>query len=355
MRVLTGFAAVFLLTLPLAAQPPDGEFEAQVDVIERIVLVDIPPGFSRQPGDLRVVEDSIEREVVAVDAIDPGSWRVLVYFDAVRTPPEMTFRGALELARQAEELAGLGTVAVVAARQDTVESLGEAGEEQPLLDLLARVAGEAAEDPEIEAQRSPERDRALDQRILDAAGDCAVPPCLLLLVSDGYSSESAASGLDGAEIGKRLSVAGWTVMAVPLVEHDPDQPVLPDRTGQRTEPYYLDLPPVFRVWPWRERKKRGAGQPLSTLDTLTEPRWEPLRQWADATGGWIVRHEAEIPDLLGRLSDRYLVVYRTPVPEVGAADEREPVSLEVRSETRSQTLESPTWVEPARASDLDPS
>jgi hypothetical protein len=321
--------------------------EERVEVVERVVAVEIPPGVSGAPEDLQVFEAGAEREVVAVDPARDGDWRILVYFDESRTPPPMIWRGALVVAQQAETLTRLGPVRVVGGLGEADDREGGTRETRRVIELLAEVAAKAAEGPRSLPASTADGDRDANASLVDVGmAGCPQAPCLLILVSDGYSTEAASSGLDSSAVGQALSAAGWTVLGLPVVDHDPSQPNIPDSSAQRTWDL-LELAPVFRVWPWNRRESRGAGQPLSTLDALTEPRWQPLRTWADLTGGWILRHRDEVPELLGQLKRRHLVSYRSPVTQDEGATSPY-VALRVLGEGGDE-LESPRWVERATA------
>ena len=336
-RVASWTAALALAAVGMgsnaAAQQPadDTTFRDQIAVTEVRVAVDFPglrEGAARTltPGDLVVVEAGRQREVtrIALVGAEASPWTVLVYFDEVLAEPATLPLAARVLSESAEALTRLGKVRAVwagpswAEHREVLRATANTSEVTAALAGVARRASnELSDRRSAEAARGPGSiprstlRRRADRLIVEAAGGCLQGPCLLVLVSDGYFPDGGEADQDpiASDLARVLAGYGWVVVSLPLDEAEPVEIEL-GRPGAGTD---------FESW--REetggvvirgtRARRVEDADAQELDDAVDPQLAPLRLWAVASAGEVVRSPEHVEAALRSLRNRWWVYFRT--------------------------------------------
>ena len=320
------------------------------------------------PADLVVLEGVNERAVTRIERIDlraGAPWTVLAYFDLALSDAETPAVAAFTLGALSSRLADLGTLVPLVARDVAVERLPvarDAGEIERTMSSIAAERGTDAFDRQrlsarprdVQAGRALlEESRLLRRRadllVSEAAAACSIPPCLLLLVSDGFDVRTElfhpghAAAVTGAElptaiadeVGKVLAALGFVVVGLPLRSPEVlDAEALARHREQRGAGTDFD--------DWRDHvagardgttastnrpepdpKSRNVGAP-NPYDTWVLPELEPLRLWAVASSGRVLRVPEQVEPALEELGERWFVYFRSERSEGG---EMRPVEL----------------------------
>jgi hypothetical protein len=370
-------AFVLLLTAsaPFAAQetPEDTTVREAIVVTEARVTAAFPRlGPKRaaelEPGDLVLVEDAKERAVTRIERIDPRAgapWTILAYFDLTLSEADTPQVAAFTLGALSRRLADLGTVTPLIARDAAVERLPVARDAGEIERVMARIAAErgidgfdrqrlSASPRDVQAGRALlEESRLLRRRadflVAEAAAACAGPPCLLLLVSDGFDLRTglfhpghaaAASGAEdptaiAEEVGRVLAGLGFVVVGLPL--RGPEAAEAEARARLRQQ---RGAGTDYDDWrdhvagardgtatstnrPEPDPKSRASGA-SSSSDTWVLPELEPLRLWTLASSGRLLRAPEQVEPALEELGERWFVYFRT---ERSAGGELRPLDL----------------------------
>lgn len=326
-----------------AAQPPD--VSERIEVVEAQLLVELPrlgpkDQAKLRPEDFVVQEGGLQRTVTAVRKLDLETepYTVLVYFDPLLAGPDTIGLAGFVLADHAEELAQLGPVRVVTSAPGTQEwlrptrdapaiaqALRSVGRSRIGRDGLATLRQTRDEAPvDILEEESFFLQERTDALLVEAAETCRVPPCLLVLVSEGFDTLPEASypraavaevepaHAQIAEQAKELLAGmGWTVLALPLAESREREPTT-DSAGPGTD-YYAWKREAGGVQMPRPDKpgNRLSGLPTNALDVFVQARLQTLREWAAASVGAILRLPQQVQPELERLGDRLWITYRT--------------------------------------------
>ena len=369
----------FLLALALAPagstaaapQPPRGAeppYAETVVVVESSVVVEMP---STRPDataeQVVVLEGGVAREVTRVEPLggeDP--WDLLVWIDGALCRPASLGPTLLGLARHAAVLARLGRVRVVLAGEQPrvvvppprdvseleVALAGLGREEAACQERASALLWEARAattpgDAERVLGRLADLVESRGRMLADAAGPCPHDACAVLLVAHGYPLEldlalpervrsagtlAMGSRLRAAtdELARRLALARWALLALPLVPPAPpgrEEGLAPeDRPGPDAIPPREHMPSGYgrkrdrdesqgvlvKVWPrGRKRRARTDALPAGNWDVFLLPDLAHLRALADATGGMMLRVAAQLEPALEELSGRTRVWYRT--------------------------------------------
>jgi hypothetical protein len=354
---------VLLATVaPVAAQqlPDDTTVREAIAVTEARVSVAFPRLGPRQvarltPTDLLVLEDARERSVTRIEHIDPrggAPWTVLVYFDLALSEPDTPQVAAFALGALSRRLADLGVVHPLLARETSVERLPVARSAGDVELAMARISAERGTDAfdrlrlsarprDVQAGRALlEESRLLRRRadllVSEAAAACAGPPCLLLLVSDGFDLRTdlfhpghaaAASGAEdpkaiAEEVGRVLSGLGFVVVGLPL-----RAPEVLDAEAKARLRQQRGAGTDYDDWrdhvagardgttvsnrPEADPRGRGASGGADPYDTWILPELEPLRLWAVASSGRVLRVPQQLELALAELGERHFVYFRT--------------------------------------------
>lgn len=331
-------------------QPPTSDLlepvEDRVTVVERGILVEFPTldkkAVSSLTGSDLVISEGRElRDFVRVSEFDRQAepWRVLLYFDLLLSDESLIRRAALALSERASTLTGLGPVRVVASSGELTE-LGDSSSPEELARILedlgaARVGRDTVgllrrelsrEEPGdvLDAEVDFLRERA-DSLLVTASETCEGPPCVLLLVSDGFNEALDLvypSGIDkerarqplqtSREVARELVAMGWTTITLPLKappEPDADQPQAKPGAGTDFDAWKADVGGVQMGKP-AGRRNRFSFQHADVLDVHLQARLQPLEDWAEAGAGAAIRLETQIDEELGRLDRRWWLFFR---------------------------------------------
>lgn len=369
----------------LSAQEPadstsaDGTTAADSTVREAIEVVEtrITAAFPRlgpkraaelEPADLVVIEGENERPVTRIERIDlraGAPWTVLAYFDLALSDAETPAVAAFTLGALSSRLADLGTLVPLVARDVAVERLPIARDAGEIERAMSRIATERGTDAfdrqrlsarprDVQAGRALlEESRLLRRRadilVSEAAAACSTPPCLLLLVSDGFDVRTElfhpghAAAVTGAElpaaiaeeVGRVLAGLGFVVVGLPL--RSPDVLDAEARAQHRQQ---RGAGTDYDDWrdhvagardgttastnrPEADPGSRTVGAP-NPYDTWVLPELEPLRLWAVASSGRVLRVPEQVEPALEELGDRWFVTFATERSESG---ELRPVEL----------------------------
>jgi hypothetical protein len=330
---------------PRPAAPPTVAERLRVREVEVLL---VPPAVDARrttlrPEDFVVREGGVGREVAKVEGpegIDERSWSVVVWVDEVLGSPATVHAGALSLALQAEGLAELGEVAVVAAAPAAQPLLRGSRAPERIREALAEVAGRAAGrvDPRAPAPAAPEPPEAvvlrrqLDRLLVALTTPLPPSPRLLLLVADGYALSPAEANLlvgtprDGGaaerararaleETGRALAAYGWVTVAL----------------AAKAEGELVAMPRGEEFEDWRERNldvdhgefypvmgrvgRRPPTPPailLPRLEVALSHHLEPLRALTRPSAGAVVEKQAHLASTLAEIAARWRLWYRAP-------------------------------------------
>ena len=361
--------AMLLLATALAGQQPETQPEQQdsdttvreaIAVVEASVIAAFPRLSAKragelEPDDLVAIESDKRRAVTRIARIDPkggAPWTVLAYFDLTLSDPETPQVAAFTLGELSQRLADLGAVQTLIARDGMVERLPVARDVGQVERIMARLTHERGTD-RFDRQRLSarprdvhegrallEESRLLRQRadllISEAAATCIAPPCLLLLVSDGFDLRTDLfHSLDGEappgiedpsaiaeEVGRVLAGLGYVVIALPLRSSE----VLVAEERARLREQQRGAGTDFDDWRDHVAGAREGGTNPSNLpepdpksrdqaadssDTWVLPKLEPLRQWAVASSGQVLREPEHVDPALAELGEFWTVYFRT--------------------------------------------
>jgi hypothetical protein len=316
----------------LARQEPvdDTTFAEAIAVTEVRVPVELP-GLDASairalaPADLVVAEGDRQREVTRLGLIsaEASPWNVLVYFDEVLAKPATVPLAAQVLAESSRALTRLGRVRLVWAGRswgEHRELLRPTGNSAEVTEALAGVARDAAN--RISERRGstaalgpgaypPSLLRQRADRLIVEAAACDPGPCLLVLVSDGYFPEGGEAESDplANEVARVLAGYGWVTLALPLDAPEPVDVEL-GRPGAGTD-YESWKEDTGGVVIRGSRARRVQDAEAQELDSAVFPALAPLRLWAAASAGAVVRTPAHVEGALQALRDRWWVYFRT--------------------------------------------
>ncbi len=372
-KSLSMAVAMLLLATALAGQQQEQQQEqhqeqqeADTTVREAIAVVEasVIAAFPRlspkragelEPDDLVAIESDKRRAVTRIARIDPKAgapWTVLAYFDLTLSDAETPQVAAFTLGELSQRLADLGAVQTLIARDGSVERLPVARDVGQVERIMARLTHERGTD-RFDRQRLSarprdvhegrallEESRLLRQRadllISEAAATCISPPCLLLLVSDGFDLRTDLfHSLDGEappgvedpsaiveEVGRVLAGLGYVVLALPLRSSE----VLVAEERARLREQQRGAGTDFDDWREHVAGAREGGTNPSNLpepdpksrdqaadssDTWVLPKLEPLRQWAVASSGQVLREPEHVDSALAELGEFWTVYFRT--------------------------------------------
>ncbi|HVS13543.1 MAG TPA: hypothetical protein VMV46_06450 [Thermoanaerobaculia bacterium] len=377
---VAGVLALAATTLLARQQPTDDTtFADAIAVTEVRVPVEFPSLDAAAvrtltPSDLVVLEGELQREVTRLGLIaaEASPWTVLVYFDEVLAKPATLPLAAQVLSESSRALTRLGRVRVVEAgrswgeHREVLRPTGNAAEVAEALAGVARNAanrlserrgataalGPGAHPPSVLRQRA-------DRLILEAAA-CNPGPCLLVLVSDGWFPEGGEAESDplATEVARVLAGYGWTTLALPLARPEPVEVEL-GRPGAGTdfESWKEDTGGVV-VRGTRARRVEDAE--AQELDDAVLPELGPLRLWAAAGAGAVVRSPANVAGELQALRERWWVYFRTQravegdlrplrvrFSEVSRFSERREASAALGLADRLEAIRAPRWIRSA--------
>jgi hypothetical protein len=390
-----------------ASPPPPDTFAEKVLVREIEVVVELPESMreSRRkalgPQDFQVTEDGRLRQVVKaspVNAGDAGPWQLVIYVDRVLAEPETVFFTANSLAQRAEQLTGLGTVALVVADPAPRILLAETREPKMLAQALVDIAaqaerqkdaarpaqgqsqnpgqsqgqgqgrdqakgqaagqppapgpsnrgGGARAEPEAAAGPRPEVVRHQeDQLVALLAGRSGGGPRALVLVANGFDNSRSGDGADSAtaavaeEPARTLAAYGWITLAAPMRRQDLGTPhrEITDvermrQSNSGREAPGSSVPP--EILPQAAPKSRL--QYDSVLSLFVEPTSASLHAMASATSGTVIGLPVQLAAALTGLTKRWHIFYLAPDPGDGR-----PRPVEVRLSPEGTLLRSPVW------------
>ena len=343
-----------------AQQDEDTTVREAIAVVEASVIAAFPRLSPKragelEPDDLVAIESDKRRAVTRIARIDPKAgapWTVLAYFDLTLSDPETPQVAAFALGELSQRLADLGAVQTLIARDGMVERLPVARDVGQVERIMARLTHERGTD-RFDRQRLSarprdvhegrallEESRLLRQRadllISEAAATCIAPPCLLLLVSDGFDLRTDLfHSLDGEpppgvedpsaiaeEVGRVLAGLGYVVIALPLRSAK----VLVAEERARLREQQRGAGTDFDDWRDHVAGAREGGTNPSNLpepdpksrdqaadssDTWVLPKLEPLRQWAVASSGQVLREPEHVDPALAELGEFWTVYFRT--------------------------------------------
>jgi hypothetical protein len=395
-------AAIWATAAAHAQQDGARPYAETVTVVESSVVVELPANRPyAEADDITVLEAGALREVIRVEALgseDP--WELLIWVDTALCREESLAPTLLALARHAEQLTRLGRVRVAIAGERVAFEVEGTREPALLLQALADlsrqdVCGDRVSSLLWEARRSdtPEGAEAVLGRLTalvgararllaETTGPCPHDACAVLLVAHGYPLELdlaiperlrsrgqgalAVTLADAtAALGRRLAVARWLLVALPLEPPPargfdgvlppaarPGPDPLPPERGGYPFPYSLDDGNddllMVRVWPrGRKVRARTDALPASAWDLFLLPDLAPLRELADGTGGMVLRVAEQLAPAMADLGRRTRVWYRTTPLAPG-----EVRVLEVLVGSPARRALAPGWVglaEPAPA------
>jgi hypothetical protein len=353
-RSLLALAALVACAEGVPAQAPK-TFSEQLDIREREIVVALPDnlaGKALRPVDFQVLVDGQPREVTRAEPVSRESsapWTILVYVDRVLASPGTAFYSTLALAGHARDLAGLGTVEVVAADSDPGTVLAPTREARKVEQTLAGLAGKAR----IERDRArtevfpPPSDvqvrRQLDKLLAFLASRRPAGPHALFLVADGVAATPAgAPEAAFRDTSRLLAASGWVGIALAVRRDEPGAPLAP-----KSE---LDLFEGSTAWSGATNGPpppiRGHGPRKTTLafprvvDLFTDAWLAPLRALATATAGTVIGYDVQLPALFAELPRRWTIWISEPGPP---ADGRLH-TLAVRLPRKKAEARGPQWL-----------
>jgi hypothetical protein len=335
------------------AQDPsnEGSVSAVVEVLEVGVVADFESLGRReirglQASDLVVTEDGKVRDVTRITPLVGGeggdeTWSVLIYVDAALSRPGAIRQAALALGDSTRRLTALGAVDVFVAGPPTYRTNEPTASSLTVAEVLTQVAegkygSESLAELRLELGEAPDPDHAravlaseaklvrqrADILMAEAAARCFLPPCALILVSDGWWSDLStvypAEVLDdfegqlpdevADEVGRVLAALGWTVVGLP-VEGGARATVQREPRGVGTdyEAYKADTGGVTMA----PSGTRGVDVKIDRLEALAEPRYGTIRDWALQSAGTIAPIGAVLDEELKRLRRRWWVFFRS--------------------------------------------
>ena len=308
------------------------------------VWVELPAEAAAGP--LRVSVGGAETPAGDAGRVGDG-WRVVVMFDLELSEPLLLRNGAVMLAERAAELTALGPVEIVLAGDDVRTSLPPTTSAPALDEALAWIRVRessrhlqaerrrdfaARERPTVaaaEAAAAGEREAlaAHLDRLLDwAAAAAGGGPQLLLYVGGGYEADPAAfyaqalrtAGDDGAEVpplpelpaaeelGRALSMLGWTVVAFqPPARGYTLLAGAEESDAERLERRFEEDRGLSQVAigvdPRALRKRQKEDREVAVLADPVEP----LIELTEQTGGELLVDPLALPDLAERLRGRH--------------------------------------------------
>ena len=325
--------------------------------------VELPAGVDVE-DDVSVSASGAEVAVTDGGSLGAG-WRVVVLFDLELSEPLLLRNGAVMLAERAGELTALGPVEIVLAGDRVRRSLPPTTSAPALDEALAWIrvressrhlqaerrrqfaerarptvaAAEAAATAEREALAA-HLDRLLDW----AADERGAGPRLLLYVGGGYEADPAAfyaealraAGDGGAEmsplaalpsadeIGRALSVLGWTVVAFqPPARGDTLMAGAEESESQRLERRFEESRGLGQVAIGvNPRDLRNRNRESRRISVLADPV-APLAELAQQTGGELLTDPLRLADLSDRLRRRHRLRLQLEPPPA------EPVAVRV--------------------------
>lgn len=292
-------------------------------------------------------------------------WSIVAWVDSVLAGPETRFQAALALAGQAETLAAMGTVTLIAADPGARTVVGASRAAPRLVEELAALAGQAAaERRQAAAPAAPEPAvlrRQLDRLLARLEASAPVGPRLLLLVADGYPLTAPEAGrfrgpAPGAAPAEEERVAlleraarvlaayGWIVAALPVRGGDtvtvaPRGDEHEDRRLRHLPAEFEELPPSLfrvRVGPRPPRSPRIV---LPLLESALRLDLEPLRALARPTVGAVVVGAEQLAGTLAELGGRRRLWYQAPAEVDGRLRPLRVVMAQDAIEARA-----PRWV-----------
>jgi hypothetical protein len=354
--IAAGISIAALATSLSAQAPPAAPagretFAETIDVVETSALVELPAGRDdARPTDLLLLEAGLPRQVIRVEPLRDEAWEIVLWVDGPLCEPAALESTLVALAQQAEALTRLGSVRVVVAAPRPEAAV--AATREPLL-LAERLVALARENPctgQVSrllwdargAGTAAAGERALvalrdlvDERHdqLVAGVPACTGACALLLVAHGYPPHAdlslppamrppdsprlaGAIAAATADIGRRLAVARWAVVALPFAPPRPagNEDEVPPGAAPGPDaapPSVLEADyPVFRLWPPRGRSP-AREMPAASWDVYTVPELASLRELADTTAGLVLRAPEQLPAALDALASRVRVWYRT--------------------------------------------
>jgi hypothetical protein len=364
-RVSVSLAAVATALAAAEPRPPTAPTVAERLRVREVEVLLAPPAVdarrtSLRPEDFVVREGGVVREVAKVEApggpqgIDERSWSVVIWVDEVLASPPTVHAASLSLALQAEALAELGEVTVLAAAPAPRSLLATSRAPERIREVLAEVAGRAAGrgDPRASAPAVPGPPepvvlrRQLDRLLVALTTPLPPSPRLLVLAADGYALSPAEANLlagtprEGGpaerararaieETGRALAAYGWVSVALPA----------------RPEEALAALPRGEDYQEWRERNldvdhgefypvmgrvgRRPPTPPailLPRLEAALSLHLEPLRALTRPGAGAVVEKQAHLASTLAEIAGRWRLWYRAP--EAVEGDLR-PLAVEV--------------------------
>jgi Ca-activated chloride channel family protein len=400
LRSLLILSAV-LAPLALVAHPTP----APADTL-KTVWVEVLDSRGRQletlgVGDLAVVEDGQEVEVIEVAKAAQNNGRVGLYFDRTLASSRNLKQTAGALGNLAEELVALGVVEVVLAGEEVEQDLatrdalilgqrlarmaltetGEGG----ILELrrrtlravasatpgrLTRSADEkasavvAAIREELEIVRRSQQDLLLwaAAPAVGEAGNRPSEPRLLFVVSDGfdldpvsfYAQHLPADAMRGVLRGaselppldreisanaRALAGLGWTVMPIAFAPVGDSSRANYSAVESRDEEGNSTSGVGVTIRPGDLFKRRSQGDATAEPEAEFVQAEEPLDLLATATGGETVISDSGLHDALRRFGHRFRLTYRSQLPR--KADSR---SVELRSLRAGVGVRGTRWV-----------
>src|SRR5688572_15180220 len=140
------------------AQEPDSSVREEITVFEAQMTVDASSlsVLDRQrlkPEGILLLEGGLPRRVTNLETVGQGSWRILIYVDAPTSRARTIKLAAQRLGSLADELTGLGSVAVVVADPEPRVVIEATREATPLAERLAEVASSGAGSDRIKVLR----------------------------------------------------------------------------------------------------------------------------------------------------------------------------------------------------------
>ncbi len=330
------------------AQPlPERTFTDRVAVAEATVVIELPRLGKVSPSDFEpddfVLEvGGVRRPVTAVLALDPAAdpRPVLVYVDAVLAKPLTVQLSLKALAAQSRSLLALGPVELVVDDGEPdgpVRRLAATRGQRELAAALRAVAEQGlGRDAYFERTLRPPRlrhgvdvARASADRLLAAARQrCAVPPCFLFWISDGFAAVDPEGAAVAMDLDQGLAARGWIVVAMAL--HVPS----PDTHGATLRPISYEewkaMTPGVKMAPSGGEVSRLRGLSASSFDFYVEPRYEPLRRVAIASCGAGLRVEHQLEAEFERLQRRLLLRFAAEDDALAGSSVPQPSVLPVK-------------------------
>jgi Ca-activated chloride channel family protein len=313
-------------------------------------------------------------------------WRIVLYFDQLLASPTDFHNATIQLGERARDLARLGTVELLTAGQEVSTALPQNREPDALSQALGWMRlRDTSENLQAELrlsfleQLTPEPEgsvvwtsedvaelaqmfiadesellrRFREQLLLWGVSHATPGPKALFLIGTGFDADPlpfyrdalveggwpsaaldllpAEVGPSVAELGKVLSVYGWTVLPyTPGQRGDALLDESEEELAARKEDEVIDV--IFQDGQMvdkttigfdpaevlkRRRERRAASQERPILLNAEQP----FRGLADSTGGELLRGKYQLSDVLVRLSQRYRIGVVSAARPAGTVDE----------------------------------